>query len=300
MNLPARAGDRLGRRDTLLATLVVTFWGINYVAVKLGVAELPPLLMTTLRFIIVGCLVLPFAPLRREHVKPLLLLSFTMGSLHFGLLFVGMVRVDAATSAIALQTSVPFSVLIGALVFRERIGLKRGLGVALGFLGIVVLAGEPGDSHPVALALIVFAALCWSVSSALFKVMPSIPSLTYIGGTAAFAAPQTLLASLIFEDHQLAAMQAASLYGWGGVAFTAIGASIIGHGLWYGLVQRHDLSLVVPFTLLGPVIGVISAVVFLHEPMTVEKLIGAALTLAGVAAIQFQWPRRKRPRPEEG
>ncbi len=288
--------DRLGRRDTLLATLVVTFWGLNYVAVKLGVAELPPLLMTSLRFAIVACLILPFASMKREYVKPLLLLSCTMGSLHFGMLFVGMVRVDAATSAIALQTSVPFSVLIGALFFRERIGLRRGLGVALGFLGIVVLAGETGEVHLPSLALIVLAALCWSGSSALFKVMPAIPSLTYIGGTAAFAAPQTFLASLLLEDHQIAAMQTASLYGWGGVVFTAIGASIIGHGLWYGLVQRHDLSLVVPFTLLGPVIGVISAVVFLHEPMTVEKLVGAVLTMAGVAAIQFQ-PRR---RPQGG
>jgi O-acetylserine/cysteine efflux transporter len=288
--------DRLGRRDTLLATLVVTFWGLNYVAVKLGVAELPPLLTTSLRFVLVAALILPFAPMKREYVLPLLLLSFTMGSLHFGMLFVGMVRVDAATSAIALQTSVPFSVLIGALVFRERIGIRRGLGVVLGFLGIMVLAGEPGEIHLPSLVLIILAALCWSASSALFKVIPPIPSLTYIGGTAAFAAPQTLLASLLLEDHQVAAMQAASPTGWGGVLFTAIGASIIGHGLWYGLVKRHDLSLVVPFTLLGPVIGVISAVAFLHEPMTVEKLVGAVLTMAGVAIIQFQ-PRRK---PQKG
>ncbi len=286
--------DRLERRDTLLATLVVTFWGINYVAVKYGVAELPTLLMTTLRFALVGCLVLPFAPMKRAYIKPLLLLSLTMGSLHFGMLFVGMVRVDAATSAIALQTNAPFSVLIGALVFRERIGPKRGLGVALGFLGIVVLAGEPGETHPASLALIIGAALCWSASGALFKVMPSIPSLTYIGGTAAFAARQTLIASLLLEDHQIAAMQAASVFAWGGVIFTAIGASIIGHGLWYSLVQRHDLSPIVPFTLLGPVIGVISAVVLLHKPMTVEKLVGAILTLAGVAAIQFNWPRRAK------
>ncbi|MBN2752226.1 MAG: EamA family transporter [Rhodospirillaceae bacterium] len=283
----------MGRRDTVLATLVVTTWGLNYVAIKLGVAELPPLLMTTLRFVLVALLALPFAPPKRAHIKPLLILSFTMGSLHFGILFLGMVHVDAATSAIALQTSVPFSVLIGALIFHERIGMRRIAGIALGFAGIVVLAGAPSSPDLTSLALIVFAAFCWAASSALFKIMPAIPSLTYIGGTAAFAAPQTLIASLLLEDHQITAMQDATLLGWGAMIFTAIGASLIGHGLWYGLVKRHDLSLVVPFTLLGPVIGVVAAVVLLDEPMSVEKLIGACLTMAGVAVIQIAWPRRR-------
>lgn len=287
------AADRMGGRDILLATLVVVCWGFNYVAVKFSVAELPPLMTTALRFAIVAAAVVPFAPPKREHLAGLALLSLTMGSLHFGVLFYAMVRVDAAAAAIVLQACVPFGVIIGAVFFRERIGLQRALGIVLGFGGIVVLAGEPGESHPFAMALLLIAALCWAISSALFKVIPSIPSLTYIGGTALFAVPQMLLASWLLESDQLAAMQSATVLGWGGVIFSAVGASIIGHGLWYGLVQRHDLSLVVPFTLLAPVIGVVSAVLILGEPLSIEKLIGGVLTMAGVALIQFHWPRRR-------
>lgn len=291
---PPASGDRLGGRDLFFATLVVVCWGLNYVAVKFSVSELPPLLVTSLRFAMVAAAILPFAPIRRAQVPSLILLSFTMGSLHFGILFFAMVSVDAATAAIVLQASVPFGVLIGALMFRERVGLKRGLGVVLGFGGIVILAGAPeGGGHPVAIAMLLFAALCWAFSSALFKLVPPIPALTYIGGTALFAVPQTLAASLLFEHDQMAAISAASAFGWGGVLFSAVGASIVGHGLWYGLVQRHDLSLVVPFTLLAPVIGVIAAVVILGEPFTLAKLSGGLVTMAGVALIQFAWPRRR-------
>lgn len=290
----AAAGDRLGGRDLGFATLVVVFWGLNYVAVKYSVSELPPLLVTALRFAIVAAAVLPFAPIRREQIPALILLSCTMGSLHFGILFYAMVSVEAATAAIVLQASVPFGVLIGALMFRERVGLRRALGVVLGFGGIVILAGAPdGGSAPLSIALLLLAALCWALSSALFKLVPPIPALTYIGGTALFAVPQTLAASLLLEHDQFAAIRAASAFGWGGVMFSAVGASIIGHGLWYGLVKRHDLSLVVPFTLLAPVIGVIAAVTILGEPFTAEKLAGGVVTMAGVALIQFSWPRRR-------
>jgi len=290
----AAGTDRLDGRDMLFALLVVASWGFNYVAVKYSVSELPPLLATALRFAIVAVLVLPFAPPRREQIPSLLLLSCTMGSLHFGVLFYGMVNVDAATAAIVLQSTVPFGVLVGAAFFHERIGPRRALGMLLGFAGIVVLAGEPGDGNsPVAIALLLFAAACWAGSSALFKIMPPIPSLTYIGGTAAFAVPQLLAASFLLEDHQFAAMSGASFFAWGGTVFSAVAASIIGHGLWYGLVQRHELSLVVPFTLLAPVIGVVSAITVLGEPLTVDRLIGGGLTLLGVALIQLTWPRRR-------
>lgn len=284
----------MGGRDVLLATFVVVCWGLNYVAVKFSVAELPPLLTTALRFAIVAVAILPFSMPKREHLAALALLSLTMGSLHFGVLFYTMVRIDAATAAIILQACVPFGVILGAIFFHERISLQRGAGILLGFGGIVVLAGEPGgNSQPLLIGLLLVAALCWAVSSALFKVIPPIPSLTYIGGTALFAVPQMLLASWLLEDHQWAAMDAASLRAWGGVVFSAVGASIIGHGLWYGLVQRHDLSLVVPFTLLAPVIGVLAAVTVLGESLGVEKIAGGILTMLGVALIQFNWPRRR-------
>ncbi len=291
---PSKSVDHLGGRDMLLATFVVVCWGLNYVAVKYSVAELPPLLTTALRFAIVAAAILPFGMPKREHLPSLLLLSLTMGSLHFGVLFYTMVRVDAATAAIVLQACVPFGVILGAIFFHERIGLQRGAGILLGFGGVIVLAGEPGaSSQPLLIGMLLVAAMCWAVSSALFKVIPPIPSLTYIGGTALFAVPQMLLASWLFEDHQWAAMDAASLRAWGGVVFSAVGASIIGHGLWYGLVQRHDLSLVVPFTLIAPVIGVISAVLILGESLGIERIGGGILTMLGVALIQFNWPRRR-------
>lgn len=286
----AYKNDRLSGKDACLALMVVTAWGFNFIAIKYGVADFPPLWMTTLRFAVVSLLILPFAFPKREHLPTLLVLSTTLGGLHFGTLFIGFTGVDASSAAIAIQMGVPFSVLMGALAFKERISFRKTLGIFLAFAGAVILAGEPGESSLLHLGFILLAAFFWALSSALFKVLPPVPNRVYIGGVAFFAIPQTALASWIFESGQIEATMNASLLGWSGMIYTAIGGSIIGHGAWYSLAQRNDLSLVVPFTLLAPPIGIASAVIILGDTLTTEKIIGAVLTLLGVAIIQIGLP----------
>jgi len=286
--------DKLSKQDTLLAIMVVMSWGFNFIAVKYGVNEFPPIFMTSLRFMMVAAMVLPFGLPKREHLKTVIVLSFAMGTLHFSLFFMGFQSVDASAVAVALQMSIPFSVLIGWLGFKERMSIRKIIGIALALCGVVVLAGEPGDSSLTGLGLVVLGALAWAIASALFKILPHVPTISYVGGMALFTFPQTAFLSWIFESGQMEAVQNATIYGWGGILYTAIGGSIIGHGAWYVLAQRNDLSLVVPFTLLSPPIGIASAIIILGEELTIEKVIGAIFTLVGVAIIQIGVPKSFR------
>ncbi len=283
--------DRLSGRDTFLASAVVATWGLNYLAIKYGVMEFPPLCMTSIRFLLVSLLIFPFALPKREHLPTLLVLSTIFGGLHFGTLFVGFTGVDASSAAVAIQMGVPFSVLIGTLAFKEKLSFRKLAGIGLALAGVIVLAGEPGASDPFHLGLVVLAAFFWAFASAMFKVLPPVPNRVYIGGVALFTVPQTALASWIFETGQLEAITNASWLGWSGIAYTAIGGSIIGHGAWYTLVQRNDLSLVAPFTLLAPPIGIAAAVIVMGDALTYEKILGAVLTLLGVAIIQIGLPK---------
>ena len=88
---------------------------------------------------------------------------------------------------------------------------------------------------------------------------------------------------------------------WAGIAFTVIGSSLVAYTLWYGLLARHPMNRVVPVTLLGPVVGVAGGVLVLGEALTWQKLVGGALTVAGVAVVQFLGGTRQPPaEPEPG
>ena len=118
-------------RDLLLGLTVIAIWALNIIVIKLGVADMPPLLLMTLRFMLVAALIVPFTRITREQLPWLLLLSVTFGGLHFPLLFLGLGEAEAGTGALLVQMGTPFATLLAALFLKERLNLRRWLGLAL-------------------------------------------------------------------------------------------------------------------------------------------------------------------------
>jgi O-acetylserine/cysteine efflux transporter len=264
----------MSRRDTALATLAAVLWGFNLIAGKIGVEAAPPLLFTALRFIIVAALIVPLCPVDRKHWRGLIILSVCFGTGHFGLLFVGLSGVDAATAAITLQLGVPFSILISWLVFKENFGWRRSVGLGFAFIGVAFLAGEPGNTSAVPFFMLIVCTVFWAWSNVLVKRMPDVRPLAITGWLSLFAAPQLLALSMVFETGQLSAI------------------SIMAHATWYSLVQRYPMNTVVPFNMLIPIVGVAAGILVLGEPLTWQKVMGGVLTLAGVAVIQLRLARK--------
>jgi O-acetylserine/cysteine efflux transporter len=273
----------------LAALVVVLIWGLNFIAAKVGATQMPPFAFMALRFAIVGLLLAPwFRPRGHGQWRGVAVISFTLGVLHFGLLFAGIRGIDAATAAIAIQLSVPFSVGLAALVFGERLGWRRGAGMALAFSGVAFLAGEPTRFAIGPFVLVVCGALAWAVSNVLVKKLgASVPPVVMNGWMSLLAAPQLAVLSLVFEEGQGAALMTLDWRGWSALAFTVVCASIIAYSLWYHLLGRYELNRVVPFTLLAPVIGIGGGVLVLGEPLSLQKVVGGVLTIIGIAIIQF-------------
>jgi O-acetylserine/cysteine efflux transporter len=275
-------------KDTLWATVVILAWGFNFVVVKIGMAELPPLLLTTLRLALVAVMVVPFTHRPRGKLGLITLLALLLGAGHFGLLFIAMRTMDAASASIAIQLTVPFSALLAALLYGEKLGLRGILGMAMAYAGVALLAGEPHHPDLFSMALIVISAACWALANVVIKRIGPIHPLTLTGWMALAGFPQLLILSLLFEDHQLQRLQNAGWMGWGAVAYTAVIASMLAYSLWCWLVAKYPVNKVVPFTLLNPVIGIASGVLVLGEPLGWHKLVGGGLTVLGVAVIQIR------------
>ena len=239
-----------------LFVAVMAIWGLNFVVAKIGLLQLPPLLMIALRWGLVAVMMLPFVKPPRGHWREVMLVSITLGFVHFALMFTGLRDIDASTAAIAIQLQVPFAALLSAVIFKDAIGWRRALGLAIAFVGVALIAAEPRlDGHYLALTMVISAACIWSVANIQIKLMGDVDGLTLIAWIGIFATPQIALGSYLLEDGQAAALAAADWRAWASVAYQAVFVVGIGYGAWYWLLKRYAVNQVMPFMLLMPAFG---------------------------------------------
>lgn len=293
----------MSARDLFCALAVVFLWGTNFVAVKVTLTILPPFLMTSVRFALVALVLAPFWRPRPEQLPGIIGIGAVLGCGHFGLMFWALSSMDAATAVITTQLGTPLSALLAWLVFREKLGLVRAAGMALAFVGVGLLAGEPGMDHPAILLVTVASMSCWAISNVQVKRLGHIDPIALNGWTSIFSSIFLLILSLLTEHGQGAALVQA-MGDWptiAGVAYSVIGSSIIAYTLWYRLLARNSMNHIVPLTMLNPVVGMIGGITLLGEPLSWQKVVGGTVTLAGVAVIQMLGSNRpSRGKPESG
>lgn len=273
-------------RDIGIAGLIMFLWGVNFGFAKMGLAEFPPILLMALRFGLVALILVPFV--RRPGVPwaQVIGLSCTLGALHFALFFSGLNGLDASVAAIVIQLQVPISVLLSIAILGERPGWRSAFGIVLAFAGVwVIFIGKPMSGHLLPLFLMIGAACVWSAANFQLKAMGNVDGMALNGWMALFATPQLFAASFVLEHGQISAILHADWWGFISIVFMSVFSTIIAYGLWYRLVHKYPMSLVMPFTLLGPVFGVATGVIWEGEPLTLQLVIGSLMTLGGVAAI---------------
>jgi O-acetylserine/cysteine efflux transporter len=295
---PARPHMTLSMIGTLLAVTVV--WGFNFAVVKTGLSIVPPIAFVALRFAVVGVMLLPWLRWPQRRFRDLVVLSVILGVVHFSLMFTGMRGLDVATASIAIQLQVPFAAILAAIFFGETLHWRRLTGMAIAFAGVVLIAGEPRLSGNLLPLFLVIAAACtWAGATIQIKRIGD-DVLALNGWVALLAAPQLALVSWAIEDGQLAAIAAADWRLWLSVAFQALLVTIFGYSVWYRLMRRFSVNQVMPFTLLVPLFGVLSGVIFFDDRLTLLMIIGGLCTIVGVAIIIIRRPRVIAPSTKAG
>ena len=269
-----------------LAVLVCFAWGLNAVAAKIGVTYVPPVFFTALRFMVVLVCLFPWlkpVPGRYEVLIPAV---FFMGGLHFALIFAGVKYSDASTMAIVNQIYVPISVVLAMFWLGETVPLRRWLGIALAFTGVVVFSlNANASSHLTGILLLVADAVSMAIGTVLLRRLVGVGPFVVQAWTAVLGVPFLLLTSFAFESGQFDSLSAAPWQAWAALAYTVVGGSLIGHTGYYILLQNYEVSLVSGMLLIGPAIGVLAGVLILGEPFTPLIVIGATMTLLGVAIV---------------
>jgi O-acetylserine/cysteine efflux transporter len=274
-------------RDIALALLIAALWGLSFVAIKAGVAQAPPLFLTALRFALATFPAILFLPRPKAKLGDLAGYGLCIGVGQFGLLFLAIrYGMPAGLASLVIQTQAIFTMALAHFLLGQKTSKRQVAGSAVALAGVAIIGVSRGASAPILPFLAVLAAaLFWSAGN-LFSIRAGRTNmLAFIVWTSAFAPLPLLALSFLLEDHAaiIAAIAHPALAVWGGAAFLAYGATMVGFGLWSWLLSRHPAALVAPFSLLVPVFGMAATAYVFGETLGPSVIFGAAVVLAGLA-----------------
>lgn len=279
-------------RHLALMIFICTIWGYNFVAAKVGVRGIPPLLFTGLRFTIIAVVLLPFLKPAHGRMRDVFVIAMFNGAIHFGMMFIGIALAAASVVAVVAQLNVPFATLLSILFLGEVVRLRRWTGIALTILGVTIVSFDPHVFD--ALTGVLFAAgaaLSGAIASVRMRTLTGVGVFQLQAWTAIITAPILLGASWLFEANHVEVLRQAEPITWAALLFTTIGASLVGHNAYYYLLQRYEVSLVAPLSLISPILGVVFGISMLGEPLSPRIMLGAATAFVGVAVLA--WPGRR-------
>ncbi|RNF84402.1 DMT family transporter [Montanilutibacter psychrotolerans] len=287
-------------RDLVLLLLIVLAWAGNFLASAYALRELPPLLFTALRFALLA-LPMVFFLKRPAHGQwpRLVAVCLCIGVVHFGLSFTALkLAGDLSSPAIVMQSYVPMTALLAWWLLGERFAWRTGVAIALSFAGVLVLGFDPLVlDHPASVLLMLASAAALAVGTVLMKGLRGLDVWSQQGWTALIALLPLLAASMLMEPAGLAQLRSAGPVAWFGVAYAAFVSSLLGHGLYYVLVQRHPVAQVMPWLLLVPVLAIGLGVAFWGDRPGPRLWIGGSMVLGGVLAIALRALAKTRSMP---
>lgn len=287
----SRVDTPFGARDFALALVVCLVWAGNFLTSAHALREIPPFLFSALRMMLLALMLIAFLkPPPRAQWPRLIAVALLNGALHFGTsLWALRMAGDLSSPAIAMQSYIPMSVLLAWVMLGERFAWRTGSAIALSFAGVLVLGFDPLVlDHPASLLMMLFAAFLIALGSVLMRNLNGIDGVSLQGWTALIGIAPLLAISAWIEPGGFAALRDAHASSWGSVAYSAVFASLIGHTLYFRLVQRHPMAQVMPYLLLTPVFAVALGILVWGDRPGPNLWIGGAMVLGGVLAIALR------------
>lgn len=292
-------------RDVGLIALICLAWGCNFLTSAAALRELPPLMFTALRMAVLGLVLLPFLRRPPRAQWPLLVAVVLCNVvLHFGLSFWSLkLAGDLASPAIVMQIYVPMAVVLAWVLRGERFAWRTGLAVLVSFAGILVLGFDPIVlDNPQSLLLMLASAFFLAVGTVLMRGLAGIDAFSMQAWSAWIGLGPLLAWSALVEPGAFAAVGDASWIAWGGVAWAALVASLLGHSLFFHLVQKHPVAQIAPYLLMAPIVAILLGILFWGDRPGTRLWLGGAMVLGGVLAIALRTLAKQRvvtPEPSE-
>lgn len=273
-------------KDLLLALVVIVVWGMNFVVIKVGLHEMPPMLLGALRFMLAAFPAILLVRRPQVPLRWLLAYGLTISVGQFACLFYAMaVGMPAGLASLVLQSQAFFTLFFAALLLGERLRASNLFGLLVAAAGLLLIGMQDSQAMTLAgFALTIAAASMWALGNIVTRKLGKVnlvglvvwgslvPPLPFLALSFWLEGPQAI-------ETALRGFNQTSLWV---LAYLAFGATLLGYGLWSRLLSRYPASQVAPFSLLVPVVGLSSSALLLGERLSEVQVLGAALVMAGL------------------
>jgi O-acetylserine/cysteine efflux transporter len=300
---------RLSGRDLAAALGVIVIWGLNFVAMKFALHDFTPFQLGAARYALAVLPLIFFIRRPKLHWKWVVLYGLCQGVGQFGFLFSALkVGMTAALASVLLQTQVFFTALFGFVLLRERLSRPLVGGLLLASVGLLCFSinfmtgdsGATGVTTVWGFLLSLCAAAMWSTSNIVARkaqqASPHYEPLQFLVWSSLVPVLPFVLLSLLFDPvaatsemvwSGVAKWASVAWTSWLAVAYLGWIATIWAYAMWTGLLKRHPVNRVAPFSLGVPVVGLAAGMLALGETITPWQWAGIALVAAALACVMF-------------
>jgi O-acetylserine/cysteine efflux transporter len=289
----------LSGRDLLAALCVVLIWGTNFIAMKVGLRSLTPFQLGAGRYLFA---VLPLILFIRPPQLParwVVLYGLCQGVGQFGLLFLSLkVGMSAALASVVLQTQVFFTALFGFVLLREHASRALQGGLLLAALGLACFGanylapGQGGATTAGGFVLCLASAAMWAASNIVVrraqKATPQFDVMSFMVWSSTVPVLPFVALSLAYDDPATRWQWLAAPAGaWVSLAYLGWMATILAYAMWTGLLKRHPVNRVAPFSLGVPVVGISAGMLVLGDRISGWQWAGTALIVSALVCVMF-------------
>jgi O-acetylserine/cysteine efflux transporter len=281
---------KLSKFDLAQGILVTMIWGSNFSVIEMGLKDLDPFLLTALRFTF-SAIPLVFLIRRPRDVSLKIIAAYGV-LFGVGLWWLVNVAMHIGTSpglaSLILQFSAFFTIILSAIVFRERIAKAQQLGIGISFAGLLLIIYLTDESSSLAgIALILLAALSWSLCNLIVKRNKPANMLAFIVWSSLFSAPPLYLMTYIAEGSQpfyglVENISVSSLFS---IAFQSYITTIFGYMVWNNLMKKYEAAEVAPLSLIVPLSGLLTSYLLFDEDLGYDQFAAIALVMLGIAVF---------------
>lgn len=286
-------------RGIALGVTFVLMWSSAFTSARMVVADAPPFLALTLRFLISGAVAIAIGlalgqrlRLTRAQWGGVVIFGLCQNALYLGLNFEGMRTVEASLAVIIASLLPLIVATLGRLFLGERLAPLAAAGLVAGFAGVLVImsARLGAGADPRGIALCVIGVVALSVATLLVRGVSGGGNLWIVVGLQMLVGAVALFpVSLAFETWTVN-WTPRLVYAF---VFTVFIPGLAATMLWFVLVGRIGATRAATFHFLNPFFGVATAAVILGEVVTARDLLGVAIIMAGILAVQVS----RAPRP---
>ncbi|MCO1335746.1 EamA family transporter [Microbulbifer sp. OS29] len=255
--------------------------------------DIPPLMLTAMRFALISVPFVWFFPFPKTSVLNVFLVGFFLQLLSAVLVNLAM-REDAQAgiASLMVQSQVIFTLIFSSIIFSEKVSRQQLIGLLIAIVGFAIFfvhIDRGGSTTITGFALLIGSGMSWAVANLILKQMKDVNILhVMIWASLVPPIPLFILSYFLEARRPVAVLLGASMETWGAILYLSFCVGLLAFIWWGDLIRRYSSSYVVPFGLLVPVFGLMGSWLLLGESIDALEWVASLLVFLGIGLCAIQ------------